>query len=92
MQRVTPPSTVATMARYVLDHSHEAATCGIAYAAWSGYDSPLRHRPAISSCESGGHRILWVIEAPDSDAALRQLPEWLAARTAVTEVSEVAIP
>jgi hypothetical protein len=80
------------MPSYVLEHSHEAESCGVAYAAWSGYDSPLRRRPAIASCVTGGHRIFWFVEADDADAALRQLPEWLASRTAVSEVSEVEIP
>jgi hypothetical protein len=80
------------MASYVLAHSHDPEACDTAYAAWSGYDSPLRRKPAIASCASGGHRIFWVVEADDAEAALRQLPEWLAGRTAVSEVSEVVIP
>jgi len=92
MRPAAPRTTVAIMATWVLAHAHEAVSCEIAYAAWSGYDSPLRRRSAIASCASGGHRIFWVVEAVDRDAALAQLPDWLAARTLVTEVSEVAIP
>jgi hypothetical protein len=76
----------------MLEHSHEAQTCEIAYAAWSGYDSPLRHRHTVASCAIGEHRIFWLVEAGDAQAALRQLPEWLAERTVVREVSEVTIP
>jgi len=80
------------MAKFVLTHRHEPGECRIAYAAWSGHDSPLRGRPAISSCACGEHHIFWVVEAVEEQAALRQLPEWLAARTAVSEVNEVTIP
>lgn len=75
-----------------MSHRHDPEECRTAYAAWSGYDSPLRRKPAIASCPSGGHSIFWVIDAPDRQAALAQLPEWLASRTAVSEVTEVPIP
>jgi hypothetical protein len=64
--------SVAPMPRHMLEHSHGAQSCEIAYAAWSGYDSPLRHRHAVASCAIGGHRIFWLVEASDADAALRQ--------------------
>jgi hypothetical protein len=80
------------MPKFVLAHSHQSRSCGTAYAAWSGFDSPLRHKPAVSSCGIGGHRIFWVVEASDAGSALTQLPEWLAARTVVSEVTEVTIP
>lgn len=84
--------SVSPMPRYMVEHSHEAHTCQIAYAAWSGYESPLRHKHTVASCAIGGHRIFWLIEAGDAEAALRQLPEWLAERTVASEVSEVMIP
>jgi hypothetical protein len=80
------------MPKFVLAHSHEARSCETAYAAWSGFESPLRQKSAVSSCAIGGHRIFWVVDARDSGSALAQLPEWLAARTIVSEVSEVRIP
>jgi hypothetical protein len=80
------------MAKFVLTHSHEPAECRIAYAAWTGHDSPLRGRPAVSSCARGEHHIFWVVDAAEEQAALRQLPDWVAARTAVSEVTEVTIP
>lgn len=86
------PLSVVPMPRYMLQHSHDRQSCGTAYAAWSGYDSPLRHQHAVSSCAIGGHRIFWLVEAGDAEAALRQLPEWLAERTVASEVSEVMIP
>ena len=80
------------MPRYVLLHHHEAADCGTAFAAWKGFASPLRHRATIGSCPSGGHRLLWTVEAESERAALDQLPQFLAARTNVVEVSDVPIP
>jgi hypothetical protein len=41
---------------------------------------------------SGGHRVWWTVEAPDTAAALAQLPAFVAKRTVVDEVREVPIP
>ena len=92
MPRPPPSRSVAAMPRYMLEHSHEARSCATAYAAWSGYDSPLRRRRTVATCAVGGHRIFWLVQASDADSAVRQLPEWLAERTVVSEVSEVTIP
>ena len=80
------------MPRFVLHHRHPAAQCGIAFAAWRGYDSPLRHTPALASCAAGGHAVWFVVNARDRSAALAQLPGWLAERTDVDEITEVDIP
>jgi hypothetical protein len=77
---------------FVLEHRHTAAECKTAYAAWRGSDSPLRHLPASASCASGGHRLLWTVQADSSAEALAQLPPWLAERTQVELVNQVALP
>ena len=64
----------------------------MAFAAWKGFDSPLRHRSALSSCVRGGHSIWWLVEARDVDEALAQLPPYLARRTQASRVGEVSIP
>jgi hypothetical protein len=80
------------VARFMLSHRHSERECRAAYAAWNGFESPLRHHEALSSCGRGGHRIFWTVEARDEPEALAQLPPYLAARTEVSEVREVAIP
>jgi hypothetical protein len=80
------------MARYLLHHRHEACECGVAYAAFKGERSPLRHKPAVASCLSGGHEMWWVVEAGSADDALAQLPHFLASRASVTAITEVPIP
>ncbi len=92
MLAVDARSTVAAMAKFVLTHRHGPRECRTAYAAWSGFDSPLRNRPTLASCAGGGHRIYWVVSAPDEQAALAQLPEWLAERSEIAEVQDVRIP
>lgn len=87
-----PRRTVAALPSFILDHRHTADECRTAYAAWRGYDSPLRDRAATASCADGGHRLLWTVEATTSADALAQLPPWLAERTRVEQVSEVALP
>jgi hypothetical protein len=80
------------MSRYVLSHGHSADECRAAYAAWNGFDSPLRHGRTLASCASGGHRIFWTVEADDERDALAQLPPYVAERTEINEVREVPIP
>ncbi len=35
------------MARFLLHHRHEAADCGVAFAAFKGHESVLRHGSAL---------------------------------------------
>ena len=63
--------------------------CGVVFAAFKGYESPLRHRPTLASCRSGGHAIWWTVEAETEADALRLLPYDVAERTTVSRVSEV---
>ncbi len=80
------------MPRYLLHHSHEPDECGVAFAGFHGFASPLRHRTTLASCASGGHSIWWTVDAPNEEEALDQLPYFVAKRTTVTPVAEVAIP
>jgi hypothetical protein len=80
------------MARYLLHHRHEPDECGVVFASFKGHDSPLRHRPALASCRTGGHAIWWMVEAGSEEDTLRLLPYYVAERTTITRVSEVQIP
>ena len=80
------------MARYLLRHHHERIDCGAAYAAWKGFESPLRRRSTIASCFEGGHAVWWDVDAFDANAALALFPPFVAVRATLTEVSEVQIP
>ena len=80
------------MPRFLVHHRHEPHQCGIAFAAFKGHDSPLRHRAALASCPTGGHAIWWALEAASEDDALRQLPFYVAQRSTITHVAEVEIP
>ena len=80
------------MPRFLVHHRHEPHQCGIAFTAFKGHDSPLRHRAALASCPTGGHAIWWTVEAASEDDALRQLPFYVAQRSTVTQVAEVEIP
>jgi hypothetical protein len=77
---------------FLLHHQHAAADCAAAFAAWTGFDSPLRHRPAASTCLAGGHALWWRVEAANAAAALELLPRYLRTRTNVTSVRDVEIP
>jgi hypothetical protein len=55
-------------------------------------DSPLRPRPTLASCRTGGHAIWWTVEADSEGEALRLLPFYVAARTTISRVSDVQIP
>jgi hypothetical protein len=80
------------MPRFLVHHRHEPHQCGIAFAAFKGHETPLRHRAALASCLAGGHAIWWAVEAPSEEHALRQLPYFVAQRSTVTRVTEVVIP
>jgi hypothetical protein len=80
------------MARFLLQHHHEAHECGAVFASFKGHDSRLRHHGALASCASGGHAIWWVVDAATETAALELLPFYVAARATATRVSEVQIP
>jgi hypothetical protein len=49
---------VGLMASYLL-HRHVPDECGVVFASFKGYASPLGHRPTLASCRSGGHVIWW---------------------------------
>lgn len=80
------------MSRYLLQHQHEARECGVVFASFKGHQSPLRHRPTLASCRSGGHTIWWTVEAASEADALGLLPFYVAERTSATPVSEIEIP
>lgn len=79
------------MVRFVLAHAHRPDECRVAYAAWRGFQSPLRGHEATASCAAGDHRIYWTVEAGDAGDALAQLPPYVAERTHASEVQDVAI-
>jgi hypothetical protein len=80
------------MPSFLLQHTHEAHECAAAYAAWQGFDSPLRQRHAPSSCLAGGHGLWWQVEAVDCGAALALLPRFVAERTRAIPIRDVQIP
>jgi hypothetical protein len=77
---------------YLLHHRHHPSDCDAAFAAWAGFESPLRHRSAPSTCLGGGHALWWRVHAADAAAALALLPRYVAERTTPIEVREVEIP
>ena len=77
---------------FLLSHRHQAEECDAIFAAWHGFDSPLRGVSAPSTCLAGDHRIWWWVRANDEGGALAQLPEYVALRTDAVRVRAVAIP
>ena len=86
-----------SVARFMLEHRHRPGECRVAFAAWRGFDSPLRHTVTPGSCaasaeDADAHRIWWTVDAPDERTAVAHLPPWVADRTEVERVGDVAIP
>jgi hypothetical protein len=77
---------------FLLHHQHAPRECAAAFAAWAGFDSPLRGRKAACTCLTGGHALWWLVQASDRGSALAGLPHYVAARTTPIEVREVEIP
>jgi hypothetical protein len=80
------------MPRFLVHHRHAARECGIAFAAFRGHESPLRHQPALASCVAGGHEMWWTVEAASETDALALLPFFVAERSIAVAVTEVQIP
>jgi hypothetical protein len=80
------------MPRYLLHHQHACHECGAVFAGFRGFESSLRHTTTLSSCAFGGHAIWWTVEAVSEQQALELLPFFVAERTTVTPVADVAIP
>jgi hypothetical protein len=77
---------------FLLHHRHERRECAAAFAAWMGFDSPLRHGRAAATCLSGDHSVWWRVEAENAAAALALLPRYVARRTVPIEVRDIEIP
>ena len=88
----THGGTLRCMPRYLLHHHHAPHECGVVFASFKGYESPLRHRQTLASCRSGGHEIWWSVETASADDALQLLPSYVAKRSTATRVNEVEIP
>lgn len=80
------------MASFLLHHRHEPGKCGVAFAAFKGHHSPLRHAATFASCAAGGHEIWWVVEADAAEEALGLLPHYVAERCIVVPIRKVRIP
>ena len=80
------------MPRFLLHHRHDPADCAAAFAAWKGFESPLRRTVTIGSCLTGGHELWWELDADDVETALGRLPRFLAERTSATHIVPVEIP
>jgi len=78
--------------QFLLHHRHEPHECGAVFASFKGHQSPLRRRPTLASCRSGGHAIWWTVDTATEEEALRLLPVYVAERTTATSVTEVDIP
>jgi hypothetical protein len=80
------------MPYFLLQHRHTPDECAAAFAAWTGFQSPLRHGSAASTCLAGGHALWWRVQANDAAAALAMLPLFVARRTVPIEVRDIEIP
>lgn len=80
------------MSQFLIHHRHQPHDCGVVFASFAGFDSPLRHRTALASCSGGGHAIWWSVEAVSEAEALGLLPFYVAERATATRVEEIEIP
>jgi hypothetical protein len=92
MSRAAAPGHSRCVPRFLIHHRHGPDDCGVVFAAFRGFTSPLRHGVALASCRDGGHEIWWSVTAGNGAAALGQLPHYVAARSTATQVQEVQIP
>jgi hypothetical protein len=82
----------AVVPRYILEHRHTPRECGVVFASFKAFESPLRRAVVPSSCSFGNHRIWWELDADTEAAALAQLPLYVAERTTATRICRLRIP
>jgi hypothetical protein len=80
------------MPRFMLEHTHTARECGVVFASFKAFDSPLRHQVTVGSCDFGTHHIWWDVEAATADEALAHLPRYVAERTTAIRVRDIHTP
>ena len=80
------------MPRFMLSHRHDPQECGVVFASFKAFKSPLRGSTVRASCDFGTHRIWWEVDAPSEDAALGQLPRYVAERTSALRIRELRTP
>lgn len=80
------------MPRFMLSHRHDPQECGVVFASFKAFTSPIRGTPVRASCDFGTHRIWWEVEAPSEDAALEQLPRYVAERTHALRIRAMRTP
>jgi hypothetical protein len=80
------------MPRYMLSHCHDPQECGVVFASFKAFSSPLRGSAVRASCDFGTHHIWWEVEATDEHAALAQLPCFVAERTTALRTRELRTP
>jgi hypothetical protein len=80
------------MPRFMLEHTHTARECGVVFASFKAFDSPLRHKVTVGSCDFGTHQIWWDVEAATADEALAHLPRYVAERTTAIRVRDIRTP
>jgi hypothetical protein len=86
------PYTLEHMARFMLEHRHAPRECGVVFASFKAFPSPLRHSLVCASCDFGTHRIWWEVEAETAAEALSRLPRYVAERTTAIRVQELRTP
>lgn len=91
-RRARRAPTIVGVPLFMLSHSHAPDECETAFAAWRGFDSPLRHTLTLTSCVEGRHHAWWRVDAANAEAALAQLPPFVAERTVVEAAREVRVP
>lgn len=80
------------MAFFLIHSRHQEAECPATYAAWRGFESPLRRSAPYATCLWGGHEVWWETEAESQAAALRQLPTFVAERSRAIRVMKASLP
>jgi hypothetical protein len=92
MSRPEVPGHASDVPQFLIHHRHDADDCGVVFASFRGFASPLRRSTTLGSCPCDGHDIWWSVEADDEAAALDLLPFYVATRATVTRVGAIRIP
>ena len=73
------------MPRYILEHRHTPRECGVVFASFNAFESPLRHAGALF-VQLRNPPDLVGARSRDRGRALAQLPRYVAERTTATRI------
>ncbi len=80
------------MAEFMLHHTHASEDCQGVFDSLREADASIRGQEFLCTCPSGDHGGFYQVEAADSNAAIRLLPQAMRGTTVAYPVDRMTAP